>query len=297
VRHLRALSGWVTVAGASICFGILAGLISWGAAAQRQNVWVAAVPRMYADQVAFLAHMRQRYPDFTSDLDLRALTNEVPDPASVLGALAEHVLVQALFFTAVCALMVVLNLGGRPIWAALAPAALIGGVVVSAGPLGYLPGTLGGGLIRTNVSVLSSVSFAAPLWWRLIVAALAALPFAGAWFLTRRPHQRQPTTLGAVALFTLVTEVAVLMSPRTLVPDHTFVSSALPTAGILLVVGCCAAVAGSAGTLRHLRSRRRWPPGWRGARPGSSTRAVTCPSSSAGTRPRIAPSCGWAPAK
>jgi hypothetical protein len=173
----------------------------------------------------------------------------------VLGALGTQVLVQTLFFAAACGLMMVLNLGGRPVWAALVPAALIGGVLVLAGPLAVLPGTLAGPPTPDQIPGLSSVPFAVPLWWRLIVAAAAAVPFAGAWFLTRRPGQRQPLapgqTLGALGLFGLVVEIAVLASPGLLIPDHATVPEAMPTALVLLVVGGCAAVAGCTGPGRR----------------------------------------------
>jgi hypothetical protein len=149
--------------------------------------------------------------------------------------------------------MVALNLGGHPVWAFLAPAAMLAGVIVSAGPLAFLPGTLGGPLAPTSVPGLSNVYFAAPLWWRLIVAAVAFLPFAGAWLLTRRPPRPMALgkTLSAVALFGLVVEVTVLVVPQTPVPDGGVLAEAMPTVAVLLVVGCCAAVASSTGTLRR----------------------------------------------
>jgi len=260
VRHLRALSSWAVVAAASSWFGVLAAIITWGAATQRRGAWVAAVPQIYADETAQLARQRQWYPNLTSGPDLATVTNYLPDPATALGALGAQVLVQTMFFAAACALMVVLKHGGRPIWASLAPAVTVGGVVISAGPLGLLPGTLAGQLTRRLLPGMSDeyfsyVAFAAPLWWRLVVAAVAALPFAGAWLLTRRPHQRQPvalwSTLSALGLFGLVVEVTVLAVPQTLVPDGDALSEALPTFAALLVVGCCAAVAGSTGTLRR----------------------------------------------
>jgi hypothetical protein len=172
--------------------------------------------------------------------------------------MGEHVLVQALFFAAVCVLMVVLNLRGRPMWASLAPVAMITGVVVSAGPLALLPGTLPGPLTRRLMpgtdQYFSYVPFAAPLWWRLVATAVVALPFAGVWLLTRR-SQRQPaalgTTLSALGLFGLVVEVTVLVVPQTLASDSDPVSEGLPTFAVLLIVGCCAAVAGATGTLRR----------------------------------------------
>jgi hypothetical protein len=256
MRQVRALSGWVVVAGASTCFGALAAIVTWIGASQRHGAWVAAVPQMYEEQVAYAERLRQRFPDMTSDLHLHTMLGSVPAPGQVLGALGSQVLVQTLFFTAVCALMVLLNLGGRPIWALLAPTALIAGVAVSAGPLAFLPGTLGAPLAPTPVPGLSYVYFAAPLWWRLTVAALAALPMAGAWLLTRRvQQQRQPVvlgkTVGAVALFGVVAEISFLVVPQTLVPESTVISETLPTAAALLVVGCCAAVAGSGGTMRR----------------------------------------------
>jgi hypothetical protein len=173
-------------------------------------------------------------------------------------AIGEHVLVQTLFFAAVCALLVVLNLRGRPMWAPLAPVAMITGVVVSAGPLALLPGTLPGPLTRRLIPGTDQyfvyVPFAAPLWWRLVAAAVAALPFAGVWLLTRR-SQRQPaalgTTLSALGLFGLVVEVTVLVVPQTLASDSDPLSEGLPTFAVLLIVGCCAAVAGTTGTLRR----------------------------------------------
>jgi hypothetical protein len=168
------------------------------------------------------------------------------------------VVVQTLLFAAVCALMVVLNVSGRPLWASLAPVATITGVVVSAGPLALLPGTLPGPLTRRLMpetdQYFSYVPFAAPLWWRLVAAAVTALPLAGVWLLTRR-SQRQPvalgTTLSALGLFGLVVDVTVLVVPQTLASDSDPVSEGMPTFAVLLIVGCCAAVAGTTGTLRR----------------------------------------------
>jgi hypothetical protein len=102
---------------------------------------------------------------------------------------------------------------------------------------------------------VSDVPFAAPLWWRLSVAAVATLPLAGAWLLTRRPPQRQPgglgKTVGALGLFGLAVELTILVVPKTLVAETSNLSKSLPTAAVLLVVGCCAAVAGSTGILRR----------------------------------------------
>ncbi len=234
---------------------------------------------MYEEQVASLARHRLQFPNLISDLDLRNLMNYVPEPASILGALGAHVLVQTLLFAAVCALMVVLNLSGRPIWAVLAPAAMITGVVISAGPLAFLPLLLGGPLTGARMTVrsheyVSYVPFAAPLWWRLSVAAAVTLPFAGAWFLTRRP-QRQPMafgkTLSALGLFGLTVEITILVVPKTLAADAGDLSKLLPTAAVLLVVGCGAAVAGSTGAFRRgavtavavaLMGAAAWIPVW-----------------------------------
>jgi hypothetical protein len=254
MRRVRAHSGLVVVAGASACFGALTAIITWIGATQRRDAWVAAVPQMYEEHLASLERFRQRFPDTTNDLDLRTMMNSVPEPGSALGALGSHVLVQTSFFAVACALMVLLNRSGRPIWASLAPTALIAGVVVSAGPLAFLPGTLAGPLKPTPVPGTSYVYFAAPLWWRFLVAVVAALPMIGAWLLTRRV-QRQPValgkTFGALALFGFVVEIAFLALPQTLVPDGEVISETLLTAAVLLVVGCCAAVAGSSGTPRR----------------------------------------------
>jgi hypothetical protein len=256
VRHIRALNSWVIVAGASMGFAVLAGVIGWAAGTQRRGAWLAGVPQMYAQQSAHAADLRQRFPESTLDfgVDLGAITNSIPDPANDLSGLATHVLVQTLFFAAACALIVLLNRQGRLIWAALTPSALIAGIAVSAGPLAFLPGTLGGDLTPSQVPGLSFVYFDTPLWWRLLVAALAALPFAAVWLLSRGP-QRQPValgkTLGALGLFGIIAEAAALVSPQTLVPDGAQAPEVLPTVAVLLVVGCCAVVAGSAGTLRR----------------------------------------------
>jgi hypothetical protein len=255
VAPFRAMSGWLVVAGASSCFGVVAGIVTWGAAAQRRGAWVAGVPQMYEEQVASLAHLRVRFPNMTSDLDQRAMSNYVPEPTSALGAMGSQVLVQTLFFAAVCGLMVVLNLRGRPIWAFLAPAVVVVGMAGSAGPLALLSGTLGGPLTATPVPGISYVYFSAPLWWRLTTATVTALVFAGAWFVTRRPQQRKSVefgkTLSALGLFVLAVEATVLMVPQTLVPDNGTIGETFPTTIVLLVVGCCGAVAGSAGSLRR----------------------------------------------
>jgi hypothetical protein len=266
VRPLRELRPWILVSGASACFGLVAGAVTWAGAVQRRAALAAVAPVLYQEQVDELARLRQLHPTLNYDLDQLTVLNTVPEPATVLGPLAAHVLVQTLVFAAVCSLLVALNLSGRPIWASLPAVVVTTGIVVLAGPLAFLPGTLAGPVTPLRAPETADVSpyvpFAAPLWWRSTVAAAVAALFVAAWRITRRPRRREPALLPMVAALgslMLILEITLLLAPQTLVPAGSTVTEAAPTAIVLLTLSCCAAVAGCAGSPRRAAARATAP--------------------------------------
>lgn len=84
MRPLRELRPWILVSGASACFGLVAGAVTWAGAVQRRAAWAAVAPVLYQEQVDELARLRQLHPTLNYDLDQLTVLNTVPEPATVL---------------------------------------------------------------------------------------------------------------------------------------------------------------------------------------------------------------------
>jgi len=250
LRRQPLLRGLIAVLTSGGAFAVLAAGLTVAGVAQRRGVWLDVAPRMFAaQQAAFRAAGTGLDP---SQVTVEQWLTWAPTPWASAGPIAVHVLAQTLLFVTVACLVQVLGRAGRAVAAAGVTLVTAAGVIVSAGPLALLPGTLAHATtLASRGTTTPSIDYSAPWWWRALAAGAVLLPL-GAVAVTAlrsrppgRPAASRGRTAASTAAFLLVAEVTVLVLPGSLFPDDVTTAPAALTSVALLALGWAGADAGS----------------------------------------------------